>query len=405
MLDWTTDARRVGRRWLRGGLPLSLLAAPGWTVLAAATFPPRAALAQEAAAGLDPWSEELARFADTLSAQVAADDVGGITAAVVRDGEVLWVRGFGWADRGKSVPAAAGTLYRTGSISKSFTAALAVLQEEKGVLRLDDPVSRVLPEAGAFPDLPPGARPPTLRQLASHTAGLVREPGLEGAASGPIEGWEDKVLASIPVSPFETAPGSRYQYSNIGFGVLGLAVSRANGRPFMELVEDEIFRPLGMTSSTFVVGGTLAGRLSTGYANGGEGPVDAETPAREHAGRGYKVPNGGVYSTVGDLGRFMAAVAGRPGFDLFSPAAREALTSVHTPEDPKDGYGLGFFVRVREDGRRLVGHSGSVAGYTAYMVFEPESGLGVVLLRNYNQGRTNLGRSGDALLEALLAKG
>jgi CubicO group peptidase (beta-lactamase class C family) len=334
---------------------------------------------------------------------VAADDVGGITAAVVQHGEVVWAQGFGWADRRRRVPAAPGTLYRTGSISKSFTAALAVLLEGRGVLDLDHPVSAVLPEAADFPGLPEGARRPTLRQLASHTSGLVREPRLEGAASGPLAGWEDKILASIPESPFETAPGARYQYSNIGFGVLGLAVSRAAGRPFMELVEREIFAPLGMTSSTFVVREDLAERLAAGHANGGDGPVDVDTPAREHAGRGYKVPNGGIYSTVGDLGRFMAAVSGSRGYDLFSAGAREALTTVHTPEDPRDGYGLGFFVRVREDGRRIVGHGGSVAGYTAYMVFEPESGAGVVLLRNYNQGRTNLGRSADALLEELLA--
>jgi len=349
---------------------------------------------------LDAWSGPLADFARALSAQVAADDVGGLTAGVMFDGEVAWSRGFGWADREAGIPAGPTTVYRTGSISKSFTAALAVLLEERGLLDLDDPLTEHLPEAAGLP----GAGPVTLRHLATHTAGLIREPDLEGAASGPIEGWEHKVLASIPRTSSRTEPGVRYAYSNIGFGILGLALSRAAARPFTELVTEEIFRPLGMSSSTFVVGGELEARLATGYANRRDGTVDRDTPALEHRGRGYKVPNGGIYSTVGDLGRFMAAVSGRSGRVLFSSSAREAMTSVQTLDDPERGYGLGFSVVVRADGRRFVGHGGSVAGYTAHMLFEPESGVGVVLLRNYNVGSTDLGGSAATLLGALLER-
>ena len=128
--------------------------------------------------------------------------------------------------------------------------------------------------------------------------------------------------------------------------------------------------------------------------------LDAEQPALEHAGRGYKVPNGGVYSTVGDLGRFMAAVSGH--VSLFTEAGREELISVQTPENPERGYGLGFSLSRDEEGRLFVEHGGSVAGYNAHMLFEPESGIGVVLLRNYSGGRTNLGRAARDLMTAIL---
>ena len=201
-------------------------------------------------------------------------------------------------------------------------------------------------------------------------------------------------------------PGTRYQYSNIGYGVLGYALQRAAGTSFMDLVEDRLFEPLGMRSSTFIVGPDLWRRVAVGFANGADGEVNADFPALEHEGRGYKVPNGGVYATVGDLATFGAAVMGMTEYELLEPATRRDVMTVQTPEDPDSGYGLGFSIRpvALEGGGevRFVGHGGSVAGYNMYLVFEPESGYGVALGRNYNRGATSLGEAGNGLLQALL---
>jgi CubicO group peptidase (beta-lactamase class C family) len=237
--------------------------------------------------------------------------------------------------------------------------------------------------------------------LASHTAGIIREPRLQGAASGPIAQWEDKILASIPTTSFDTAPGVRYAYSNIGYGMLGLAISRAAGVPFMELVERDIFRPLGMARSTFIVPQENMHLLSVGYQNGGGGSIDAETPAREHSGRGYKVPNGGIYSNVLDLARFVGGLSGALGDVILNADTRKLVLTRHTPEGGA-GYGLGFQLQnVR--GVNIAGHGGSVAGYTAHLAFNPESGVGVILLRNYGSGRTNLGSTANNTVVALLA--
>jgi len=252
--------------------------------------------------------------------------------------------------------------------------------DERGVFDIDDTVADYFPEIGGLALPPPGAPPITFRMLASHTAGLVREPDLRGAASGPIYGWEGKILESIPHTGYQTAPLTEYSYSNIGFGMLGLASARAAGEPFMELVTELIFKPLGMDSSTFIVNTPdLAERLSVGYSrNRATGAISAEQATREHFGRGYKVPNGGIYSTVIDMAKFAAAIMGESPVPILSAAGRQ---EVMAPQPPAEAYGLGFTVRTSEEGVTTVGHGGSVAGYNANLAFDPDSKIGVAMLR------------------------
>jgi len=349
----------------------------------------------------DEWQQTLDRFGETLAADVEHDGVGSIAAALARDGEVLWWGAYGWADPVAQVRADRGTIYRTGSISKSVTAVLMAILAEDGTVALETPLQDLVPEISQLTDRPPDANP-TLRQVASHTAGLAREPELPDAAAGPIENWTGKILESIPTTRYQTDPGTEYSYSNIGFGILGFGLERAAGVPFMDQVEARIFEPLGMTSSAFVIDDRLQPSLSVGHANGPDGEVDTERPAREHDGRGYKVPNGGVYSTVDDLAAFAAGVMGRGRPPLFGDAMRAEVLSIQTPESPDSGYGLGFSINT-VDGRVLAGHGGSVAGYTAYLLFEPATGLTAVLLRNYNRGRTSLGEAAGSLLRSLSA--
>jgi CubicO group peptidase (beta-lactamase class C family) len=338
-------------------------------------------------------------FRERLRADVAADNVGSIAAGVVVGDRLIWAEGFGWADRDRRVAAREEMLYRIGSISKTFTAVVLTQLVDRGIVALDDPVERYLPEARSFASPQAGASPITFRQLASHTAGLIREPKLPGAASGPIAEWEAKVLASIPATSFAARPGERYAYSNIGYGVLGLALSRAAKTPFTTLVEDAVFRPLGMTSSTFIVPDRLKPLLSIGYANNGD-RIDPRVPALEHDGRGYKVPNGGIYSTVPDLARFVAALTGA-GRMVTTDAMRTAMLTRQTP-DGGGSYGLGL--QINAGAPTVFGHGGSVAGYTAHLAFDPESKIGVILLRNYNSGRTNLGSVSTQLVRSLAAE-
>jgi len=347
------------------------------------------------------FQSAIARFEARLARDAAEDGIGSISAGVVAGSDLIWAGGFGWADVEKQIPADAYTIYRTGSISKSFTAVLMAQMIEKELFELDDPVEDYFPEIRRLAERPADAEKITFRHLASHTAGLTREPRLEGAASGPIRGWEDKILASIPNTYYQARPGDEYSYSNIGFGMLGLAVSRAAGTSFMFLIEENIFSPLEMNSSFFILEPQHIPHLATGYVKRRDDTVDAYNPAVEHAGRGYKVPNGGIYSTVGDLAKFIAAMTGASKVKIFSEMTLREILKQQTPEGGS-GYGLGFSISIDDDGFTTIGHGGSVAGYNAHIRFELESKTGVVILRNYNGGKTNLGRTCSALLKELV---
>lgn len=337
-----------------------------------------------------PFQEVLARFDSQVATQVAEDGAGAVSVAVFRGGEVLWQKGWGWADIENAVPAEAGTIGRTGSISKTFTAVLMLQLAERGIIDLDEPVENHLPEIRGLSDPPPDAQPITFRMLASHIAGLVREPELEGAAAGSIYRWEAKVLQSISHTGFRTEPGTEYAYSNIGYGILGLALSRAAGQPFTELMEELVFGPLGLESTTFILDSPdLLRRMSVGYTRDRDtGEVSAERATREHFGRGYKVPNGGVYSTVGDMAAFAAAMLGESPVRILSEESRRQLLA---PQDPAEGYGLGLQL-YEVDHYPVAGHGGSVAGYNAQLVFDPETKLGVATLRttSYNPPSADL---------------
>lgn len=342
--------------------------------------------------------EAISRFAKKIQTDVIADDVGSIAAAVVIGDEVVWAEAFGWADKREKIKADRQTIYRTGSISKSVTAVLMMRLVEEGVLNLDDPVEAYFPEIKKLNGYS-GETPITFRQLASHTAGLIREPMLRYAATGPIAEWEDKVLASIPKTSFFAPPGKAYQYSNIGYGILGLAISRAAKKPFMDLVHTFVFEPLDMDSSFFIVNSATEKRLSVGYENRPKRANGTRGPKKGHEGRGYKVPNGGVYSTVDDLARFIAAQTGSKQF-FQHRETREEMQNFQTPESSGRGYGLGFFIIDTESGIRVIEHGGVITGYTASIFFDQKSKIGVILLRNYNQGNTNLkGHAGKLLIE------
>jgi CubicO group peptidase (beta-lactamase class C family) len=329
------------------------------------------------------FEQAIANFDAAVAAGVAEDTAGCVSVAVFIGDEVVWSKGYGWADIENRVAATADTIGRTGSISKSFTAVAMVQLAERGILDLDDEVSTHFPEFENIASPQDGMEPITFRMLASHTSGLIREPRMIGAASGSIYQWEDKILESIPNTSLQTPPTTEYSYSNIGFGILGLASSRAANVPFMDLVTDQIFKPLGMSSSTFIIDTPeLWARMSVGYSRNRAGEVSAEAATREHFGRGYKVPNGGIYSTVGDMAKFAAAMMGETSVQILSAESRDEMLTL---QPPATGYGLGFNVREGE-GSKIVGHGGSVAGYNADLAFDLTSKIGVAMLRttSYN---------------------
>ncbi|HEX6889593.1 MAG TPA: serine hydrolase domain-containing protein [Chryseolinea sp.] len=338
----------------------------------------------------------IGEFESELRMDLGKDSIdGSISAAIVSGDNIIWSTALGYADRVNKVPADTSTIYRAGSISKSFTAFLMMRLVEKGTIKLTDPVDLYLPEIRKLRGYSDSTRI-TFLQLASHTSGLCREPQLEDADVGRIDDWEEKLIASIPTCYFIGRPGSRYEYSNIGFGILGLALSRATGKPFMQLMQNEVFVPLKMRRSFYVIPESLTAKLALGMEGGPTEVIDTESPKAEHLGRGYKVPNGGIYTTPNDLARFMICNLGYK-----SILTKESLELMQTEKGPlPNKYGLGFMI-FQNDQLYVVGHNGKVLGYTSQFAFEKESEYGVILMRNYAWGATDLDKASFILLSKL----
>jgi CubicO group peptidase (beta-lactamase class C family) len=329
--------------------------------------------------------------ADSLvSAEFAKDSLGSLTVGVISGSRLAWTRSVGFADMKTRRPADRNTVYRIGSVTKPFTAVMLMQLVAAGRVRMSDPVERYLPEVRRIAAKPPGAAPFTFLQLATMTAGLAREPDDAGPFwTGPVSAWEQTLLAALPHTRYASLPGTEYSYSNIGYAILGAALARVAGQPYVEWERAHVFRPLGMDRTRFELDPTITADLAVGYQVDGNGTLDDITAAQEgRDGRGYKVPNGAIFTTVDDLARFVSFELGK-GPD--SVLARSVLDDafgglVATDAFLQTGYGLGFMAMQR-DGFSILGHNGSVPGYRAAMYYDRNAQLGVVVFSNVFGGK------------------
>jgi D-alanyl-D-alanine carboxypeptidase len=326
-----------------------------------------------------------------IAADFARRPIGSVTAGVVVGKQLIWTKSYGNADMEKKTPADADTVYRIGSITKMFTALMLEQLVDAGKVHLSDPVDKYFPQIkavqGRFPDAPPI----TLIQLATHTSGLGREPdNVETYVTGAVADWEKTLIAALPHLRYEFEPGTRFFYSNMGYAILGAALSRAAGESYVEYVAKHIFQPLGMTNSALDRKAQMLPHLAKGYQlMGPGGAVDSETPQREHeTGRGYKVPNGAIYTTVGDLARFASFLMDQGPETVLKTASLDRFQrQVAVPADIglTSGYGIGFQVD-RRDNYVAFGHGGAVAGYTSMLLMNRAKGIGVIV---FSSGAAN----------------
>jgi CubicO group peptidase (beta-lactamase class C family) len=325
-----------------------------------------------------------ARLDSLLTGAWQRDSTGGVVVGAIVGDSLIWTGAKGYADVRSRRPMGPAMTLRIGSITKQFTALMLLQLNDRARVALTDPVERFVPEARVLRRYFPNAPPVTLYQLATHTSGLAREPDDSTLAHGSSARWDTLVVRALASTPVTAEPGTSYRYSNIGYALLGLALSRAAGLPYEEYVTTHILRPLGMEHTGFqAVDATM---LATGY-DGASGDLDERQPAQEHQGRGYKVPNGALYTTVADMARFIAfETGGGPDSVLSRAVVDENLRRiVYANRRLTDAAGLGF-VLVRDGELTVYGHGGTVAGYDAITGFDPERRLGVVILRNVSFG-------------------
>jgi CubicO group peptidase (beta-lactamase class C family) len=352
---------------------------------------------------VDPRLDSALKELDTaLAADFAKDGVGGLSIGVVAGKSLVWSRHYGFAEAETRRPPTNDTAYRIGSITKQFTA-LAMLQlVEQGKMRLTDPLEKYVPEIRQVKDVPSSTPPITLLQVSTMHSGLAREPGCANNSVGPVSGWQKKVLDCLPDTAYANEPGTTYLYSNIGYASLGLAVERAGGRPFIELVTEGILKPLGMTRSAMEPTATIRENLAHGYQRR-QSEVSRANADRELEGRGYRVPNGALFSTVNDLAKFLAWELGEGPSGILKKETQDAnyARAFFSGAGLASGYGVGFQITRRGD-IVLIGHGGSTAGYHASALVHRPTRLGVVALRNCDSCPLDAGPVASRFLERLV---
>ncbi len=312
---------------------------------------------------------------DRAVAEVMANTgVPSVSLAVVRDGAIAYVRAYGTARVEPRLAATPEMRYPIGSISKQFTATAVLLLAEEGKLSLDDRLVRW------FPDLT-RARDVTLRELLSMTSGYqdfwpqdyVMPVMLEPVAPlAIVERWAKK--------PLDFDPGTRWQYSNVNYVILGLIVERASGTSLFDYLNARVFTPLRMATVADTDRSALGPADPEGYLRFALGPL-RPAPA---VGRGWVFGAGQLAMTAGDLARWDISMINEAVMQPDSYRQMEA--EVRTARGVGTGYGLGVSVGTADD-HRFLSHGGGVSGFTARNTVYPDDRAAVVVLTN--QDATN----------------
>src|SRR5687767_4783413 len=357
------------------------------------------------AVGQDPRLDAALRDIDTrIAADFAKDGVGGISIGVVSADKLVWSKHYGYAETETKRVANNDTAYRVGSITKQFTA-LALLQlVEQGKMRLTDPLEKHVPEVRNVQKSYAGTPAITLLQVATMHSGLAREPGCANHSVGPNSVWQKIVVDCLPQTSYVNEPGTTYLYSNIGYASLGAAIERAGGAPFITQVHDRILKPLGMSRSGMEATPAMRANLAHGYQRRqGTTPPSREAADRELDGRGYRVPNGALFSTVNDLSKFLTWELGLGPDGILRKETQDANynRAFYYNAAMTAGYGVGFQVTRRSD-VVMLGHGGSTAGYHASALVHRPTRLGVVVLRNCDNCPADAGPIAASALEGLV---
>ena len=352
-------------------------------IAAGATAAPVAAVARVSGmADITPQARQIEQLAAQL---VAQKHLPGLALAIVQNGQVISMRGYGVTDAGGNQPITSDTVFRLASLSKAFAATLTAQLVAEDAMNWDSPIINQLP-AFKLRDYA-GARTVSVRDILSHRVGLTRntfDRDLESDQPYPL------LAERLSDAPMACAPGDCYAYQNIAFSLIGDMVFAATGDFYSHQVEKKIFAPLGMYSSTYGRDGLEASPSWAHPHVRGRGGWVAVQPKESY----YHVPPAaGVNSSIHDMAQWLIAQMGhRP--DVLSPAL---LNEIHTPQVSTPGelhgspwrrerlgnayYALGWRV-FDYSGHTLIFHGGAVQGYRAMIAFLPDEDVGMVVLWN-----------------------
>jgi CubicO group peptidase (beta-lactamase class C family) len=324
----------------------------------------------------------------------------GIAYGVVGGDGILHAGGVGESAAGGTVPSQ-DSVFRIASMTKSFTAACVLLLRDAGTLALDDPVGKHVPQLAGLV-LPTADSPPlTIRSLLTMSGGLpTDDPWADRQESMSARDLDRLLEGGLT---FAAAPDTGFEYSNLGFVILGRVVANLAGAPLCEVVRSRLLEPLGMSSTCFAAADVPAAALVTGHHRHGGAWV-----AEPFSGPGEFSALGGLFSSVADIATWITGFAAAfPARDEpedghpLSRASRRAMQQQHRAIDPRvalsmagdlvhlenGGYGYGLVVEHHPRWGVIVSHSGGYPGFGSHMRWHPATGLGVVALANGRYAR------------------
>ncbi len=311
------------------------------------------------------------RIGEYLQNEMKTQQIPGVSLAVIRNGEIVLAKGYGYANVEHQAPAKPETIFQSGSMGKQFTATAVMLLMEDGKLAIDDKITKY------FPDSPETWRNITIRNLLTHTSGMTDYP----------EGFdfrrdytEDELYERAKQIPLAFQPGEKWSYSNVGYMMLGILIHKVSGKFYGDFLQERVFNPLGMSATRVISEADIIPNRAAGY----------RLDKGELKNQNWVSPSlnttadGALYMNVYDMAKWDAALYGE------KLLKRSSLEQMWTPVKLNNGqthpYGFGWMLG-NVKGHRYVQHSGAWQGFKAQIIRYLDDKLTIVLFAN--QARAN----------------
>jgi len=318
---------------------------------------------------LSPEAEISGAAQGVLQTPVESGALIGVSAAISKDGDILWEGGAGYRDRDAQLPADANMVHRIASITKSMTAVAVMQLVEEHRIDLDTSLQTYIPD---FPKSDKGTI--QIRHLLTHTSGIRHYRGKENrpfthyaSLDDAIKLFQDRTLAAVP--------GERYVYTTYGYTTLGVVIERASGKSYGDYMSDHIWKPAGMIHTAIEIHGQSGPNRSKLYRRNREGALEDD----DLTDLSIKIPGGGLVSTAGDLVRFANAFEEDR---LVSAETRSQMFVVPQIEKRRLPYASGWMVWESETYGDYYHNDGGQAGTSTYLAVFPEHRIAVAVIGN-----------------------
>jgi len=306
---------------------------------------------------------------DYMKAEMQRQHIPGLSLAVVKDGQIILAKGYGFANVEHQVPVKPETIFQSGSMGKQFTATAVMMLVEAGKLSLSDPITKF------FSDAPDGWKNITVRHLLTHTAGTTDYPR---DFDFQRDYTEDELLKRAEAIPLAFQPGEKWSYSNLGYVLLGILIHKVSGQFYGDFLQERVFQPLGMNTARIISEADIVPNRAAGYRL-----VKGELKNQDWVSPSLNTTaDGALYLTVYDMAKWDAA--------LYTEKLlkRSSLEQMWTPVKLNNGktypYGFGWSLNeVR--GHHLIEHGGSWQGFKSQIARYVDDKLTVVIFANLSQ--------------------